>query len=527
MVDRVKSCDGQTLHDVSRSFANFLALANSAENHHRIRKLKTSLLSENAQFGLSPKLDSCGGSISDLIKKKGIDAKKLINSLHNQTVEIVLTAHPTEVNRKTMLTKLNHVKHILDQSDRPDLTNYDKKLLYQQLNADIASIWNSDFLRRRKPTPVMEARTGLDVVENVLWRAVPNFLRKLDDISRSELKQPLSLNFAPIKLASWMGGDRDGNPNVTPEVTLAVSMMSRNLAATLLKADMSELKAQLSVDHCSDEMRALVGDKREPYRELLQGLEARLQATIDWTEPYLTNSTDKSNDIRTGAHVKDTATPPLKVTKELMEPLLLMHRSLEETGLGALADGALADTIRRVAAFGLSLMPLDIRQESTRHSEALDAITKFLGVGSYLQWDEAERRRWLQQELQSKRPLLPRNFRYEDHQGIFTPTVVDTLRTFEVAASLEDGSFGAYVISQCQQASDILAVVLLQQDAGVTPRLRVAPLFETLDDLERSEDTVEALFGMPVYRELIAGKQEIMVGYSDSAKVLLHADPVP
>ena len=225
--------------------------------------------------------------------------------------------------------------------------------------------------------------------------------------------------------------------------------------------------------------------------------------------------------------MKDAATLPLKVTKELMEPLLLMHRSLEETGLGALADGALADTIRRVAAFGLSLMPLDIRQESTRHSEALDAITKFLGVGSYLQWDEAERRRWLQQELQSKRPLLPRNFRYEDHQGIFTPTVVDTLRTFEVAASLEDGSFGAYVISQCQQASDILAVVLLQQDAGVTPRLRVAPLFETLDDLERSEDTVEALFGMPVYRELIAGKQEIMVGYSDSAKVLLHADASP
>ena len=202
-----------------------------------------------------------------------------------------------------------------------------------------------------------------------------------------------------------------------------------------------------------------------------------------------------------------------------MDPLLILHRSLVETGLSAVADGPLIDTIRRVAVFGLSLMPLDIRQESTRHTEALDAITRFLGIGSYGQWDEATRRNWIQAELTSKRPLLPKNLVFEQYPEFFTSTVIDTLRTFEAAAALQSESLSAYVISQCQQASDILAVMLLQRDAGVTPLLRVVPLFETLDDLERSAATVDALFSMAIYRGQIAGKQEIMVGYSDSAKV--------
>jgi len=199
-----------------------------------------------------------------------------------------------------------------------------------------------------------------------------------------------------------------------------------------------------------------------------------------------------------------------------MDPLLMLHRSLAEIGNAEVADGLLVDTIRRCAAFGLSLMPLDIRQESTRHTEALDAITKHLGLGSYLEWDELKRRVWLETELASMRPLLPKGC---DITSIgFSPTVVDTLKTFELAAQLGSDALGAYVISQCQQASDVLAVAMLQMDAGVNPPLRVVPLFETLDDLERSADTVEALFSMPVYLKHIKGHQEIMVGYSDSAK---------
>jgi phosphoenolpyruvate carboxylase len=278
-------------------------------------------------------------------------------------------------------------------------------------------------------------------------------------------------------------------------VTLEVSMLSRWTAATLFLADITELKGQLSVDFCSEEMRAATGGRREPYREVLKGLESRLQATLLWTESYLKDTQGVERTVLRGTGGEEVrGVEPLRSSDELAAPLLMMHRSLVETGLSSIAGGMLTDTIRRVAAFGLSLLPLDLRQESARHSEALNAITQHLGIGSYLDWDEDRRRLWLLQELKSRRPLLPRNFSYASFPALFTPTVTDTLRTFEVAAALQEGSLGAYVISQCQQASDILAVMLLQQDAGVSPRLRVVPLFETLDDLQRAEATVKALF---------------------------------
>lgn len=404
-----------------------------------------------------------------------------------------------------MLQKHQRIENILAQKDRTDLINYERRQLDKELTREITSMWRSDDLRRSKPSPVDEAKAGLAIVENVLWNAVPEYLRKLDDVVQAELGKPLPLHVAPIRFASWMGGDRDGNPNVTPVITHEVAFLSRWMAATLFKADMVKLRAQLSMTEASSELKAAVSPgAREPYRELLKQLEQRLEATVDWANWNLSGVATRS------------ALKPFTSTQELLDPLMLVHRSLVETGESNIADGLLVDTIRRLAAFGLSLMPLDIRQESTRHTEALDAITRYLGVGSYAQWDEATRCNWLQAQLSSRRPLLPRlrdatTFKFSD-------TVVDTLKTFELAAALPPGSLGAYVISQCQQASDILAVMLLQQDAGVFPARRVVPLFETLDDLQRSADVVDRLFSMSVYRGRIGNQQEIMVGYSDSAK---------
>eukprot|EP00606_Chrysophyceae_sp_TOSAG23-5_P000038 GSChrysophyteH2.ASY1.ANO1.572.1 assembled CDS len=412
LVEEVERIDAPKLMAVSRAFTHFLALSNSAENHHR------RLLEE---------------------KRKSID--EVFHALSTQQVEIVLTAHPTEVNRRTMLQKHTHVKEILSQLDRSDQT------------AEIASIWETDELRRSKPSPVEEATGGRHVVSDVLWQAVPQFLRKLDDVCQQELGKKLPLDVTPVKLASWMGGDRDGNPNVTPEITREVAANSREISAKLLLKDVKKLIEELSLQKGSEELVQATGNAREPYRHVLRALRDSLISTKKWA-------------------------------KHVMEPLLMLHRSLVSIGRPEIADGALTDTIRRLAAFGLGMMPLDIRQESTRHSEALDAITNYL-----------------------------------DLEG-FSPTVVDTLETFELIADLTSGSLGAYVISQCQQASDVLAVRLLQQDAGVSnvKMMRVVPLFETLDDLHRSADTVKALFSMPVYKSCIDGRQEIMVGYSDSAK---------
>ena len=282
MVAEVKTYPPAKLLGVARAFTHFLALSNSAENHHRIRKLRDGL--RGTKFGLSPKDDSCGGAIHRLVTSQGVSKDAVLSALATQQCEIVLTAHPTEVNRKTMLQKHQRIKEILEAMDRTDLIPYDLQQLSKQLQSEIASIWESDELRRSKPTPVDEARSGLAIVEEVLWHAVPQFLRKLDDVAQRELGRPLPLDIAPLKLASWMGGDRDGNPNVTPEITLEVSVLSRLLAAKLFRKDIVSLKEQLSLKSGSAELRAATNNAREPYRALLLSLQSRLTATVEWLE---------------------------------------------------------------------------------------------------------------------------------------------------------------------------------------------------------------------------------------------------
>ena len=509
--DTVKLVQGYEVHKlltIARAFTHFLTLSNSAENHHRIRRLRQRLM--ESDLALSNKEDSCAGAIQRLVNTKGKSREEVFSTICNQSVEIVLTAHPTEVNRRTLLQKHHRITDALFRLDSTDHTPYETRQLLESLKSEISSIWESDELRRSKPSPVEEAIAGLNIVHDVLWHAVPEFLRKLDDVSRQELGKPLPLTISPLRIASWMGGDRDGNPNVTPAVTRKVAFISRAMAAGLFLKDIRTLKAHLSMKRATDAVkraavavgRASEHSKNEPYRAILDNLEHRLKSTVAWATAEGVGHHDANLLITTAAQIS--------------EPLELLHHSLVSIGRPEIANGLLADTIRRVAAFGPALMPLDLRQESSRHSEALDAITRYLGLGSYLEWDETKRRAWLCQEIASKRPLLPKGTTIKQLQ--FSSTVTDTLETFELIASLTPGSLGAYVISQCQQASDVLAVVLLQLDAGVREPLRVVPLFETLDDLERSADTVQSLFSMPAYKAHIKGKQEVMVGYSDSAK---------
>jgi len=236
----------------------------------------------------------------------------------------------------------------------------------------------------------------------------------------------------------------------------------------------------------------------------------RLQNTISWANESLDRLQVGKRDPIEGDNMYVSS-------EEFFQDLLLVHRSLCETGNEIEANGFLTDILRNISAFGLVLVPLDIRQEADRHMEAIDAITRFLGLGSYTQWDEQAKISWLTQQLSSNRPFV-RPGDWHEYPEIFSPTVVDTLETFRVIAEQKEGSLGAYVISQATHASDVLAVLLLQRDAGVKKPLRVVPLFETLDDLNGATNTVKTLFSLPVYMGSIDGKQEIMIGYSDSAK---------
>jgi len=266
-------------------------------------------------------------------------------------------------------------------------------------------------------------------------------------------------------------------------------------------------------------------DKIEKYRRVIGHLRKRLVRTVKECEAKL-NDMDSSVDLASAEHSRSALSgwedvEPIVKAEELLSPLRVIYDSLVETGFELVADGHVSDIIRRVAVFGLTLVPLDIREESTRHTLALDAITRHLGIGSYKEWDENARLNWLQSEMNSRRPLFLISDIETNSIGL-DPDIRKTLMVYKVAGELEPESLGAYVISQANTASDVLAVMLLQKQFGMTKNngklMRVVPLFETLDDLTNSPEQLEALFGVNSYIGSINGKQEVMVGYSDSAK---------
>lgn len=550
MVQFVEKLSPEELVIISRAFAHFLGIANAAEAHERCRRLKMALSSEVNDYnpetgGKAPapigalhanKRDSAAGVLSNLLySDDGSTPTKdeIFKSLTSQTVEIVLTAHPTQVNRRTLLEKHSRVQKILTEADEvrsSNGTSYRQQQLNDALRREIASIWQTDEVSRVKPSPQSEAERGTLVIETVLWEVLPNYLRKLDATMKSSMgdEYSLPLTASPFKFASWMGGDRDGNPNVTPNVTREVCLTNRIKAAQLLEKDIREIMGSLSGnpprgmdDKCRFESAAMrrirdrVGmESRAPYRSFLHPVAERLANTSAWARAEL----QKVQNGGVSDEGSSFSSEDIFLDKDdLMADLITVYESLCDTGNAVVADGRLVDVIRKVSAFGLTLVPLDVRQESDRHSEALDCITRYLGLGSYLQWDEAARVNWITNQLQSKRPLI-RSGAWENEE-IFTPTAVDTLETFKMISEQYDASLGAYVISQCTSASDIMAVLLLQRDAGVKKPLRVVPLFETLDDLNGAAATMDQLFNIPAYIGSLEGrKQEVMIGYSDSAK---------
>eukprot|EP00980_Cylindrotheca_fusiformis_P015995 scaffold4703_cov108-Cylindrotheca_fusiformis.AAC.3 len=534
MIERVKSLTASEALGFCRAFNTALNLVNAAEVHHRLRAIRAHEKSHRKQVLDGPLYhneDSVKGSIHAILDAKEGSKEEIYKQLCTQNVELVLTAHPTEVNRRSVLRKYRKCAERLATLERPDLLPSEKLEATIDLQRIISSLWGMDEVRRIKPTPQKEAAGGLAILESVLWDAVPSYLRKLDAQCHASLGKHLPLNAVPIKFASWIGGDRDGNPNVTPGVTTEVVLQQRLKAAQLLAEDLTLLGSHLAISsRYSQEMRELadsveVGEhKRELYRRVLSHLKKRLIKTMraceDELEHYL--KPEEMATVRTRSPLLNDEIDDLEPVyrkEDLLEPLTIMHESLVDTGFEIVADGLLIDVIRRLHIFGMTLVPLDIREESTKHTNALDAITRWLGIGSYAEWDEGARLAWLSSELSNKRPLFP--LRNMEKLG-FSSEVTRTLETFKAASELEPEALGAYVISQCQTASDVLAVMLLQKQVGMAAAsgtmMRVVPLFETLDDLSNAPQKLEELFSVSSYVGAIKGKQEVMVGYSDSAK---------
>ncbi len=472
---------------ITRAFNQFLNLANIAEQYHDVIRGR-----RNDGEAFLQQLDNVIQDMSSKLSNDEIETK-----LNELDIQLVLTAHPTEVTRRTLIGKYEQILNALNGLDTQPF-EYERKHILDNLKRVVAEIWYTDEIRQQRPTPEDEAKWGFAVIEGALWHAIPRFYREVNELLEERGLSPLPMNTVPIKFHSWMGGDRDGNPNVTAKVTSNVLMLGRWMAADLYLRDLNELVNDLSMEECNDVLRAVVGDVKEPYRHLLHETRQRLRETQRYTQDQL-----KGNHNNRNKGLYDFAS--------LIEPLQLCYQSLIDCNMGVVANGKLLDTLRRAHTFGLTLCPLDVRQESTRHAHVFAELCEYLELGNYLEWDESTRVAFLLKELQSKRPLLPNHWQP-------SAEVQEVLDTCRVIANEDPNCFASYVISMAGAASDVLAVALLMKMSGRSEPMPVAPLFETLDDLTQAASSIETLLNIPWYREYCSHKQMVMVGYSDSAK---------
>ena len=461
LLTTLQNLSNDELLPVARAFSQFLNLANTAEQYHSISPKGEAASNPEVIARTLRKLKNQPELSEDTIKK----------AVESLSLELVLTAHPTEITRRTLIHKMVEVNACLKQLDNKDIADYEHNQLMRRLRQLIAQSWHTDEIRKLRPSPVDEAKWGFAVVENSLWQGVPNYLRELNEQLEENLGYKLPVEFVPVRFTSWMGGDRDGNPNVTADITRHVLLLSRWKATDLFLKDIQVLVSELSMVEATPELLALVGEEgaAEPYRYLMKNLRSRLMATQAWLEARL-----KGEELPKPEGL-------LTQNEELWEPLYACYQSLQACGMGIIANGDLLDTLRRVKCFGVPLVRIDIRQESTRHTGALGELTRYLGIGDYESWSEADKQAFL-------------------------------------IAEAPQGSIAAYVISMAKTPADVLAVHLLLKEAGIGFAMPVAPLFETLDDLNNANDVMTQLLNIDWYRGLIQGKQMVMIGYSDSAK---------
>ena len=542
LIDTLSELPAAELLNLARAFTLFLNLANIAEQHHQIRQRRQLWRVEDVERGagvggaedqnITPgdsadPLPHPGGLIDAELRElldRGVSREALHRQVGTLSINLVLTAHPTEVRRRSVSSKFLRIAHLLAERDRHDLSGLERAQIRQALHRAIAEVWATDEIRRRRPTPVDEAKTSLVTVEHSLWDVLPTVVRELDHALARHTGKRLPLDAAPLQFGSWMGGDRDGNPNTTPEVTRRVCLLNKLKAARMFLQDIDQLRRDLSMRRCDRALRQAVGaDAAEPYRALLEQVIRKLNATVKHYARLF-------DDAKLGAarRATDWARDDIYHRREqLRAPLLLCHDSLVACGERMIAEGRLTDILRRLDAFGLTLLKLDIRQEAGRHTAAIDAITRHLGIGSYAQWDEAARQEFLIRELHSNRPLITSTFPALSLTGAATDEEVsaevgEVLATFRMLAAENPESFGAYVISMASTPSDVLAVALLQKECRVLQPLRIVPLFERLDALRGAAACMDKLFSIDWYKAHIEdcgnARQEVMIGYSDSAK---------
>ncbi|MFK5892703.1 MAG: phosphoenolpyruvate carboxylase [Pseudomonadota bacterium] len=548
LTQQIEQLDSKSLKQVIRAFSTYFNLVNIAEEAHQ-HKLRRRMVSQDQ--------DLWEGSFDATLKefkKQGVNAEDLQRLLNELTYIPVFTAHPTEAKRRTIMELLRNIFITSEQLDDPRLGKKQKIYITQTLKNQIQILWKTDEVISKKPSVLDEVNNGLYYFRESLFDAIPTlytYLKKAiyntypDDAD--SIKIPTILKFG-----SWIGGDRDGNPNVTPKITeSALRLQSREILIRYIKEckKLSKILTQStafitpdqhlieslesdinSYQHIFDQEARSHNFKGEPYRQKLCVITYKLQYRLDQLEAKISGISASHN------------LQGYKSEQEFLLDLQLIHNSLCSHGDCEIAGEELNDLLRLVETFGFYLQQLDLRQESARHTETIDAILKQLLISEeYLSMDEQQRIDILtKQILQNEKVTIDINSLDEDIQNVYKVFPI----ILEMRQEISHDAFGAYVISMTHSASHILEVMLLAHWAGLigektesittesdetnqetttTPfcLIKIAPLFETVEDLEHIKPVMSQLFENPVYASFLktsGNLQEVMLGYSDSCK---------
>ena len=502
---------------LTRAFTSYFQLVNLAEDNERVRRIRR----REAENPDTPRRGSIREAVG-LLADRGVDADGLRSLLARAEVRLVLTAHPTEARRRTVIAKLARVFAVLRDLDERRGLPRDETRARRLIAATVAELWGSDEIRAVTPTVLDEVRANLVYVASTLVEVVPRLYRDLEE-AVAEVYPGAEIAVPPfLSFGSWVGGDRDGNPNVTPAVTEETLGVMRDAALAFLDTRLVQLAGRLSfsdrvvgpaprlaplLDDGTARFPALAADllrrnEHEPYRRALTLIRERVRAArLHQTEGY--------------------AAPD-----ELLADLRLVEVSLVDQGAALIAAGDLHDLLRQVEVFGFHFARLDIRDHAKRHLAALAGVLAHTGVEpDYASLPEAARIALLAREIANPRPLVPADLAPLDSQA---REVLETFRTVRRLLHGEHrGAIRTYVVSGAEQPSDALGVLLLQKETrlaetgGGHAALQIAPLFEQGASLAAAPDTMRTLLAEPVYRAALAGwgnAQEVMIGYSDSNK---------
>lgn len=577
----------------ARAFALYFQLINIVEQHYEqrgqrqyraVEGLAHSSLEEASPFA---EMDAAGGFHTEYLEKSyqqegstprrevatfqtlfpklrrlNVPPRQIQTLIDNLDIRLVFTAHPTEIVRQTIRGKQRRIARILRHLDRVEVglqplgesSSLEVQGLRQQLTEEIRFWWRTDELHQFKPTVLDEVEYTLHYFQEVLFDVTPQLYHRFQQALKATFPTLQPPRYAFCNFGSWVGADRDGNPSVTPQITWKTACYQRNLVLEAYIQSVKHLTSLLSLSlHLSDVLPDLLESleqdqvqmpevyeqfairyRQEPYRLKLAYIQKRLE-----------NTHNRGLKLYNGDHLQEDGkgtTPNVlyRSGKEFLAELLLIRRNLQETGLTC---QGLEDLICQVEIYGFNLAHLDIRQESSRHSDTINEITEYLQIlpRPYNELTEEERSQWLLEELRTRRPLIPSELP-------FSEKATETIQTFRMVRKLHQ-EFGeevcqTYVISMSHHASDLLEVLLLAKEAGLYDPasgrgyINVVPLFETVEDLRRAPTVMRQLFEVPLYRAYLAGGtnaadvsheplhadypsvalQEVMLGYSDSNK---------